>query len=259
MSSLRSQLKNNFMGFKHAPYLLFAICYLLFACSKDDPILPGDRVSIFGDSALVNFAPPREIPNMPDNAPEIILQECPFTVDSSNAIWDGSRKIFSGFPTTSYVKSDKKPVCDGDFVYAGLSTGELVKVNAKTRNVVWVEDIYRESNMLGGATVLDVIAPVVVYNSDVYVGGLGDAFCKLNKSSGAKRWCVNIGVSQPFVITDAAAFVVGTDNNVYAINTRDGSIYWRQSIKKQSAPLLRDGILFVGKEKFKAATGEVIK
>ncbi len=239
--------------------LHFSFFILLAACSKTDPVLPGQRENIFGGSALMYYPDTGAIPGLPDNAPVLPAGECECVVDSSNIIWIGEKKIFSGFPTSNYVQCEKQPVCDGDFVYAGLSTGELVKVNQKTRSIAWIADIYRDSNMTGGASMLDIVAPVVVLDNDVYAGGLGDAFCKLSKSSGSKRWCANVATAVAYVVTDPAIFVVGTDNNVYAINNKDGSIYWHAAIKKQSAPTLKDSIITVGKQKFKASTGESVK
>lgn len=235
------------------PLLLLAS---LTACSKHDPILPGTRESIFPGSALMVVG--KEIPNLPETAAATKAQDCPYTQDSSNIIWNGKTKIFSGFPTSNFVKSEQKPVCDGNFVYAGLTTGELVKVNPKTRNIEWVMDVYRESNMTGGASVLDIVAPIVVNGDSVYVGGLGDAFCKLDKTSGHKKWCVDIGVAEQFIIVDKFAFVVSTNNKLYAINTNDGEIYWGKTVENQATPVYQNKTITVDDETFDALNGKNI-
>ena len=110
--------------------------------------------------------------------------------------------------------------------------------------------------MTGGASVVDIVAPIMLHNGTVYAGGLGDAFCAINATSGVKKWCTYIGTAHPFVITNAAAFVVGTDNNLYAVRMRDGAIYWRAAVNAQSAPTYGDGTVTVGRQKFDAATGQ---
>lgn len=235
---------------------LFLIPVSLSACSKHDPVLPGQRESIFPEAALVVLN--KEVPNLPMNLPETKNVDCPYTQDSSNVIWNGDKKIFSGFPTSNSVTSDQKPVCDDEFVYAGLTTGELVKVNAKTRNIEWVTDVYRENNMLGGASVLDIVAPVVVKGDGVYVGGLGDAFCKLDKTGGHKKWCINLGVAEPFILVDNFAFVVGTNNKLYAVNTSNGDIYWSKKVQDQAAPIYKDKTITVEDETFDASDGKKI-
>ncbi|MBO4625779.1 MAG: PQQ-like beta-propeller repeat protein [Alphaproteobacteria bacterium] len=231
------------------------ICIVaLGACEKHDPILPGVRTSIFDTSTIkpTNDA----ITNLPDvafNAPDV---NCPYTQDSSNTIWNGGRKIFTGFPTTNSVKHDAVPVCSGKFIYAGLTTGELIKINVSTRQIVWIADIYRPSNMMGGASVLDIVAPIVVKGTDVYVGGLGDAFCKINANTGAKKWCTEIATAQPFIIADSVIYVVATNDNLYALRDTDGASYWNTAIKKQKAPKYENGIITVGREKFDGKTGE---
>lgn len=227
----------------------------LGACSKHDPILPGTRSAIFATNAPVVLN--QSITDLPaTTVAGDAGANCPYTQDASNVIKNGDRKIFSGFPTPNSVHSNMRPVCSGKYVYAGLTTGEVVKVDTKTRNIVWIADVFRPSNMTGGASVVDIVAPIMLHNGTVYAGGLGDAFCAINATSGAKKWCTYIGTAHPFVITNVAAFVVGTDNNLYAVRMRDGAIYWRAAVNAQSAPTYGDGTVTVGRQKFDAATGQ---
>lgn len=227
----------------------------LGACSKHDPILPGTRSAIFATNAPVVLN--QTITDLPSTTvADDADANCPYTQDASNVIKNGDRKIFSGFPTPNSVHSNMRPVCSGKYVYAGLTTGEVVKVDTKTRNIVWIADVFRPSNMTGGASVVDIVAPIMLHNGTVYAGGLGDAFCAINATSGVKKWCTYIGTAHPFVITNVAAFVVGTDNNLYAVRMRDGAIYWRAAVNAQSAPIYGDGTVTVGRQKFDAATGQ---
>lgn len=227
----------------------------LGACSKHDPILPGTRSAIFATNAPVVLN--QSITDLPATTVAGDADaNCPYTQDASNVIKNGDRKIFSGFPTPNSVHSNMRPVCSGKYVYAGLTTGEVVKVDTKTRNIVWIADVFRPSNMTGGASVVDIVAPIMLHNGTVYAGGLGDAFCAINATSGVKKWCTYIGTAHPFVITNAAAFVVGTDNNLYAVRMRDGAIYWRAAVNAQSVPTYGDGTVTVGRQKFDAATGQ---
>lgn len=227
----------------------------LGACSKHDPILPGTRSAIFATNAPVVLN--QSITDLPaTTVADDADANCPYTQDASNVIKNGDRKIFSGFPTPNSVHSNMRPVCSGKYVYAGLTTGEVVKVDTKTRNIVWIADVFRPSNMTGGASVVDIVAPIMLHNGTVYAGGLGDAFCAINATSGVKKWCTYIGTAHPFVITNAAAFVVGTDDNLYAVRMRDGAIYWRAAVNAQSAPIYGDGTVTVGRQKFDAATGQ---
>ena len=233
------------------------ICILaLCACDKHDPILPGVRTSIF-DTVKIKTAD-TQIASSPESAFEMLTTDCPYRQDSSNTIWNGDRKIFTGFPTTNSVKNNATPVCSGKSIYAGLTTGELIKINAVNNQVVWVADIYRPSNMTGGASVVDIVSPIIVREKDVYVGGLGDAFCKINATSGAKKWCIEIGTAEPFVIADDVIFVVATNGKLYAIRDNDGAAYWVAELKKQSAPKYESGIITVGREKFDGITGKKI-
>ena len=231
--------------------------FIVSACDKHDPILPGTRTAIF-DSADVKVSHER-IVDIPDSVYSMDNSNCPYTQDSENVIWDGARRVFSGFATKNTVSADMRPVCDGGFVYAGLTTGELIKINPKTRQISWIADIYRPSNMTGGASMVDIIAPIVVTKDSVYAGGLGDAFCRIAKSSGNKSWCINIGVAHPFIITDNYAFVVATDDNLYAIRLKDGVAMWRTSVSDPAMPEYNNGVIVVGSDKIDVSGGKIIK
>ena len=224
------------------------------ACDKHDPILPGTRTAIF-DSGAVNVMN-TDIVDLPDTATEINVSDCPYTQDTSNVIWDGERKIFSGFPTTNSVANTSRPVCGGGYVYAGLTTGELVKINPKNRRVMWIADIYRASNLTGGASILDIVAPVTLNGDAVYVGGMGDAFCRVNTSNGVKKWCANIGTTLPYLFVGNVIFIMATDGNLYALRSTDGAAYWSAAVKKPSTPTYANGVITVGREKFDAHNGK---
>ena len=230
----------------------------LCACDKHDPILPGERHSIFATNKvnLLNT----NVPNAPENITPQPSTDCPYTQDAQNTIWDGDKKIFSGFATTNYVIGKKEPVCDGGFVYAGLSTGELVKINPKTHQISWIADVYRASNMTGGASVLDIIAPIQVRGKYVYAGGLGGAFCKVSVATGNTAWCVDIGVEYPFIIANTdVAYVLDIDGNLNAVRLRDGAVYWQTAVEESSTPMYENKSIKVGNEKFDAETGKIIK
>lgn len=228
------------------------------ACSEHDPILPGIRTDIF-DSNDVNVVN-TDVPELSGDVKNIYgNQECEYRQDTTNTIFLGDKKIYTGFSTDNFVKSNQSPICVENFIYTGLSTGEVIKINTRNKRVVWVADVYRENNLTGGAAVVDIVAHVGVDGKYVYAGGLGDAFCKLNANNGNKVWCVNISVPNDFIIVDNFAFVVGTDNNLYAINTDNGNVYWKSAIKKQSVPRYDGKYIIIGKQKIDYKNGKLVK
>lgn len=237
----------------------FLICAVAISgCAEHDPILPGVRQNIFDDGGVK--IENTDVPTLSDTNKNISGDsECKYTQDLSNTIWSGDKKIYSGFVMTDTVKSEQSPICDGGFLYTGFSTGEIVKINPQTKQMVWSADVYRQSNLTGGASVVDIIAHVGVDKNFVYGGGLGDAFCKLNKYSGEKIWCVNISVPVDFIMVDDFAFVVGTDNNLYAVNTKNGKIYWKTEIKKQVKPIYENNLIIVGNQRINYKNGKLVK
>ena len=234
------------------------VCLVIAGCSKHDPILPGERYDIFGNSDINVIE--RQVPALSDTAKNIYGDaDCDYKQDDKNTIWFGDRKIFRGIVTDNYVKNNQQPICVGNFLYTGLSTGEVIKLNRNNSQVVWVNDVYKENNLTGGSGVVDIVARIGVDKNFVYAGGLGDAFCKLKSTNGDKVWCVNISVPVDFILIDDFAFVVGADNNLYAINTSDGSVYWKTKVKKQVSPQYDGTNIIVGREKINYSNGEIVK
>lgn len=235
---------------------VFLLCSVaIVSCSKRDPILPGERVDIF-DSYEVNVRN-QELPELSANTTSISGdKDCDYRQDAQNVIWSGDKKIWSGFSTNNAVKSEQSPICEGQFIYTGLSTGEVVKINTNSKKLVWSTDVYRANNLTGGASVVDIVAHIGVDGKFVYAGGLGDAFCKLNAYNGNKVWCVNISVPVDFIMVDNFIFVVGTDNKLYAINKQNGDVYWKTEIKKQVVPKYDGKNIIVGRQKINYKNGQ---
>lgn len=238
-------------------YFIVCCITLLSACDKHDPILTGVRTPIFdgGQIRVLNQA----ITDVPPDVHTYDNSACKYTQDSKNIVWDGARRVFSGFATNNTVSGTRTPICSGKYLYAGLSTGEVVKLNPKSRSVLWIADVYRTSNLTGGASMVDIVAPIVPYGDSIYVGGLGDAFCRINATSGAKRWCVDLSVGVPFVLAGNYAFVVSSDGNLNAVSLKKGDVFWRTPVTAQSAPIYSDGVITVGKERINVADGKKIK
>ena len=229
----------------------------LGACDKHDPILPGTRTAIFDNGTSLNILN-TNIENLPDTLPTANTNDCKYTVDNTNIIRDGDRKIFIGYPASNSMDIEIKPLCDGGYLYSGLHTGNVVKVAPKTRRISWMADVYSESNMIGGAATVDVVAPLVMDGDYIYAAGMGDAFCKINKETGHKKWCTSVGTRYPFIILKNVAYIVGLDKYLYAVRLTDGAIYWRTELTKVDEPKYADKIITIHKQKFDAANGNKI-
>jgi outer membrane protein assembly factor BamB len=207
-------------GSASAMLLLLA---LAAACSKSDPILPGDRSPVFKKDDIVVLDK-----KIDDPGALLSPEKCDYVLDGNNMIWKGEARIFAGLPTESEIRTPKTAACRGDFVYAGLSTGELVKVNAKTRDLEWTADIFAERAPTGAPPFLDIIAAPVLNGGYVYAGGLGGEFCKARDSDGAKIWCLPVGVQEILRSTKNFNFILTTDGDLLAVSA-DGKVYWRSS------------------------------
>ena len=62
---------------------LFLCTFVLCACDKHDPILPGVRTAIFDSGAAKNVLN-TTVPNLPDSVPGRESVECNYTIDKNN-------------------------------------------------------------------------------------------------------------------------------------------------------------------------------
>jgi outer membrane protein assembly factor BamB len=239
--------------------------FIVGACSKPDPILPGARVPVFGTSepVLLGNIPTDVVINNFGRIKKTEQQKN-YEQNLNNEVFeivsDGTkRKIFAGFPTESKIDATRNPLFYKNFVYVGLTTGELVKINPKTKNIEWISDVYKNMDMLSVGSVLDIVAPLVIDEDRLFAGGMGHAFCQINIANGDKKWCADISVASPFMIAGNVAFVVGTDSRLYALNTKTGEVYWAADVKRADQPRMEldDGKYFVivGKQWFDATSG----
>ena len=206
----------------HTPHFtLFLCCALLFmfGCKKNDPILPGDRVPVFYTAAF-------EISDkrIDDLGQALEVQPCGFTIDGNNIIWQGERRIFAGLPTEFQIHGNKQVVCNGMYLYAGLSTGELVKINSETRQVEWVSDIFQPNAPTGITPFFDIVAAPVVSGDFVFAGGLGGAFCRIRDRDGKRMWCLPMAVQDIIHSSKTFHVVKTTDGEVFAVSI-DGKVF----------------------------------
>lgn len=245
--------------------ILFLLVSFVGACSKPDPILPGLRTPVFGTSEPVLLGNiPTDVVADSFNRIKTPEKQTKYEQNLNNEVFEVSadgakRKIFAGFPTETKIDSPRIPVLYKNFIYIGLTTGEVIKLNPKTKNIEWIADIYKDMDMLSVGSVLDVVASPVIDEDRLFAGGMGRAFCQINISNGDKKWCADISVATPFLIAGDIAFVVGTDSRLYAINTKNGGIYWITDVKKSVQPRMEiedeKYFVIVGKQWFDVTSG----
>ncbi|MCQ2574617.1 MAG: PQQ-like beta-propeller repeat protein [Alphaproteobacteria bacterium] len=237
-------------------FLVILGLVVLVGCAEHDPILDGKRHAVFETEKLIVLN--KKTPVSDKTTVVKNTKRCPYTQDKTNTIWSGKTKIFTGFSSKHFVESNQSPICTGSYLYTGLTTGEVIKVNVYTQRVEWMTDLFKLNSVTGGTGIVDIVAHVVKDSDSVYAGGLGDMFCKLRSSDGDKIWCVAISVPVDFVVTSDAIFVVGADNVLYALNKNNGMAYWKTEVKNQVQPVYKDQILIIGTEKINAVDGTII-
>ena len=93
-------------------FAFLLICLVIPSCSKHDPILPGVRHDIF-DATDVKIEN-KEVPELSETTKNIRGNDvCEYKQDALNNIWQGDKKIYTGFAMDAVVNSNQSPICVG--------------------------------------------------------------------------------------------------------------------------------------------------
>jgi len=173
---------------------------------------------------------------------------CLNTADGKD-IWD-----FKGVPEAGGVVGASNPAVSGGIVVVPFSSGELVAVDIKTGTGLWTEQMARASRNFAVTGLSDITGSPVIDDGVVYASGIGNRTGAFNLKTGAKIWDVAIGSAHTPAVAGNAVFVVDLDDNLYALDRKNGDIIWTAKMpvvraKKRAThwagPVLAGGTLWL--------------
>jgi outer membrane protein assembly factor BamB len=231
--------------------LLLLPIILLAACDKTDPILQGNRELIFADttpiaanisvSTLIGKVPEFEIADdaktLFENAPA--AKQSVYSLNEDNILTRNSDKrvIFSGFSTGTKTGKPIAPIINGDYIFIGLSTGEIVKLS-KSGDIEWTRDINRSSLLTGGSPLTDV-SQMQIIGDYVYASTFGGTTSKLSTDSGEIIWTADTATYQLFLFSGRALFLIDMKNNLSVINTTNGKVVASNPLERKDFENIR--------------------
>lgn len=236
---------------------LYSILILLCACSSHDPILSGKRNAVF-DNENTMMMVKNAVPDV--SAGEYIghTTDCPYIQNSNNTINNGDKIIYTGFAMKHFIDNKQQPICYGKYIFAGFTTGEVIKIDSTNYDVVWTADVFANNNFTGTSPIVDIVAPMVIKKDYIYAAGMGNAMCKINIHSGIKKWCINVSSITPFSIIGDTIFIVDINNMLYAIRDNDGAVFYTKNVKQQEKPIFDNGQIKIGQQILDAKTGNIL-
>jgi outer membrane protein assembly factor BamB len=129
------------------------------------------------------------------------------------------------------------------------SSNFLESRNARTGAVLW-----RRAVCVAGVSCASVIAPAAVANGVVHVADTIGVVFAYSARDGRLLWSNmaagrQVTINAAPVVTDEAVYIVASDDRLYALNAKTGSVLWNVLIGIQvsdQAPALSDRTLYLG-------------
>ena len=251
--------------------LAYSLLVALAACSKSDPILPGERTPIFSTPKIENRTVPDKVLNCAEETNTACSTNRPSLFHQfGDEIWkqggDGKKgtlvyAAYSQYPIDTSKDRSSFGVCcasdaerrnwptNVDIDYEnlfGFSNGEVAKFS-KNGKLLWTASVMKENSITGGWHVPQV-APITVVSENgkcggrrgtfVYAVSMGEALCKLDFATGKKIWCAEVSSERAPAVSYVSnlVFILSPDKHLYAIDSNSGEIYWRVKSKHSSQP-----------------------
>ncbi|SEW02983.1 Outer membrane protein assembly factor BamB, contains PQQ-like beta-propeller repeat [Cognatiyoonia koreensis] len=199
---------------------------LLAACGETDVILPGERLSIRPDAAIVNETRGIRLPAQVSNANWTHRNGGPDHRTTHPALSPGLAPVFAvniGEGDSRKARITADPVVSGGVIYT-LDARSRVSATTTAGQPVWSSDLTPRSD---GATDASGGGIAVGGNTVFVTTGFGE-LTALDASTGAIFWRQDLdapGTSAPTVFGDLV-YVVSRDNTAWAIDVTTGRIRW---------------------------------
>lgn len=181
---------------------------------------------------------------------------CLSVADGSD-IWS-----YSGIGQSASIIGNVSPAVAKDVVVAPYPSGEVVALQSKNGEAMWVESL-AGSRALSSLRALNNTARPVIAGGVVYAVGNSGRMVATSEKSGQRIWTQNVrSIQMPWVAGDAI-YVVDTGGRMLAINRKNGKVRWMTRLdgaKTWYGPVLAGGKAWAVSSKGKlvgvdAATG----
>lgn len=181
-----------------------------------------------------------------------------FVVTQSNEVYalsqeDGSVAwTFAGIEETAGVLSAANPAISGNNVIVPFSSGEIMAINIKSGEPVWVDGVARGFRTLALSGLADVSASPVVSGKTAYATGVAGITVAVDVRSGQRQWSQQLGSVHTPVVSGNALFMVDLDDRMVALDKSNGETLWATQLPKPekkkkrrnwAGPVLANGAL----------------
>ena len=167
----------------------------------------------------------------------------------SLAASDGSQQwlVSHRVPVLS-LTGNSEPVVEGELVFSGFDDGKLVAYNRYTGKTRWESTISRPSGRTEVERLVDLDGHFVLQNGVIYAVSFQGQLAAVQAISGDVLWTRQFSSFESIAIDDKAIYLTGASSDLWSIDLRTGSAFWRQDVlfaRKITAPSIIDDKLVV--------------
>ncbi|MEJ8475320.1 PQQ-binding-like beta-propeller repeat protein [Roseibium algae] len=181
-----------------------------------------------------------------------------FVVSQSNEVFavkqeDGTEAwSYAGIEENAGVLSSANPAISGNRVVVPFSSGEIMALDIKTGEPVWIDGVARGFRTLAVSGLSDVSASPIISGNTVFATGVAGRTIAASLKTGERVWQQDLGSVHTPVVSGSALFMVDLDDRMVAMDRKTGEAIWTTTLprpekkKKRrnwAGPVLANGAL----------------
>jgi outer membrane protein assembly factor BamB len=153
---------------------------------------------------------------------------------------DGSQQwqVTGRVPALS-LTGNSNPLVAGEMVIAGFDDGKLIAYNRENGKTLWETTISLPSGRTEVERLIDLDGRFVLRDGVIYVVSFQGHLAAVQALSGDILWSRKFSSFQAIAIDDTALYLSSDDSDLWSIDRRTGSAFWKQDVlhaRKITAP-----------------------
>ena len=157
--------------------------------------------------------------------------------------WVVSRRV----PVLS-LTGNSEPLVDAKLVYAGFDDGKLIAFDRRDGKTRWETTISIASGRTEVERLVDLDGQFVMRDGIIYVASFQGRLAAVVAVNGDLLWARDFSSFQPMAIDDNAIYLSADNSDLWSIDRRTGSAFWKQDVlhaRKITAPSIINDKLVV--------------
>ena len=147
------------------------------------------------------------------------------------------------------LTGNSQPLVDERTVYAGFDDGRLTAFERDTGQILWETTISQPSGRTEVERLVDLDGNFLLRDGVIYIASFQGRLAAVQAVSGDLLWSRQFSSFQAIEVDDEALYLSDEASDVWAIDRRTGSAFWKQDVlhaRKLTAPLLIEDKIVVG-------------